>query len=116
MWECVTIDDKTLFVHLLVSSIFVYFIPFSFVLFYSKSIASSATPFLCLLQPVLAVGRQLGITSVSLISSCSHSIKKFRQTAMDMDMLVGRVLHITKHSKVIGDIVKKFLEESVSRI
>jgi hypothetical protein len=34
--------------------------------------------------------------------------------ATDLGVLVGRVLHITKHSKVIGDVVKKFLEESVS--
>jgi hypothetical protein len=92
------------------------YIPSYSILFYFSSTASSVTHFLCLLQPVLAVGRQLGITSVSLISSCSHSIKKFRQTAMDMGVLVGRILHITKHSKVIGDVVKKFLEESVSRI
>jgi len=67
-----------------------------------------------MLQPVLAMGKQLGVTSVSLISSCSHSIKKFGQTAMDMGILVGRILQLTKHSKVIGDVVKKFLEESVS--
>jgi hypothetical protein len=33
---------------------------------------------------------------------------------MDMGIVVGRVLQITKHSSVIGDIVKKFLEELVS--
>lgn len=59
------------------------------------------------------MGKKLGIKSVSLISSCSHSIKKFRQTAMEMGILVGRILQITEHSKVIGDVVKKFLEESV---
>lgn len=60
------------------------------------------------------MGKELGITSVNLISSCPHSIKKFGQTAMDMGIVVGRVLQITKHSSVIGDIVKKFLEELVS--
>jgi hypothetical protein len=70
-------------------------------------------PLYCLFQPVLAVGKKLGIKSVSLISSCSHSIKKFRQTAMEMGILVGRILKITEHSKVIGDFVKKFFEESV---
>lgn len=67
-----------------------------------------------LVKPVLAVGKQLGIKSVSLISSCSHSIKKFRQTAMEIGILVGRILQITEHSKIIGDVVKKFLEESES--
>lgn len=76
------------------------------------NILTTAPDMSSVVQPVLAVGRQLGITSVSLISSCSHSIKKFRQTAMDMGVLVGRILQITKHSKVIGDVVKKFLEES----
>ena len=84
--------------------------------FYSTSTAASVTTSSHLLQPVLAVGRQLGITSLSLISSCSHSIKKFRQTATDLGVLVGRILQVTKHSKVIGDVVKKFLEESVSEI
>jgi hypothetical protein len=84
--------------------------------FHSNGTAAGVTPFSRLLQPVLAVGRQLGITSLSLISSCSHSIKKFRQTATDLGVLVGRILQITKHSKVIGDVVKKFLEESVSGI
>ena len=92
------------------------YIPFYSVHFYSNSTAAGVTPFSRLLQPVLAVGRQLGITSLSLISSCSHSIKKFRQTATDLGVLVGRILQITKHSKVIGDVVKKFLEESVSGI
>jgi hypothetical protein len=91
-------------------------IVFHSIQFYSNSTAASVTPFSCLLQPVLAVGKQLGITSLSLISSCSHSIKKFRQTATDLGVLVGRVLHVAKHSKIIGDIVKKLLEESVSGI
>jgi hypothetical protein len=76
----------------------------------------SVTAFMYLLQPVLAVARQLGVTSVSLISSCPHSIKKFGQIAVDMGIPVGRILHISKHSKVIGEVAKKFLEESVSRI
>ena len=84
--------------------------------FYSNSTAASVTLFSRLLQPVLAVGRQLGITSLSLISSCSHSIKKFRQTATDLGVQVGRILQIAKHSKVVGDVVKKFLEDSVSGI
>jgi hypothetical protein len=67
----------------------------------------------CFLQPVLAVGKKLGIKSASLISSCSHTIKKFRQTAMEMGILVGRILQIGEHSRVTGDVVKKFLEESV---
>jgi hypothetical protein len=33
---------------------------------------------------------------------------------MEMGILVGRILQITKHSNVVGDIVKKFLEELVS--
>ncbi|XP_069693056.1 metabotropic glutamate receptor 8-like [Periplaneta americana] len=65
-------------------------------------------------KPVLSVGKQLGIASISLISSCPHSIKKFRQTSMEMGILIGRLLKVTKHSKLIGDIVKKFLEESDS--
>jgi hypothetical protein len=68
----------------------------------------------CFLQPLLALGKQLGIKSVSLISSCSHSIKKFKQTAVRMEITVGHVLQITEQSKVIGDVVMKFLEESVS--
>jgi hypothetical protein len=92
------------------------YILFHSVRFYSPSTAAIVTTFSHLLQPVLAVGRQLGITSLSLISSCSHSIKKFRQTATDLGVLVGRILQVTKHSKVIGDVVKKFLEESVSGI
>ncbi|KDR13974.1 Metabotropic glutamate receptor 5 [Zootermopsis nevadensis] len=62
-------------------------------------------------KPLLTVGKELGITSINLISSCSHSIKKFGQIATEMGILVGRILQITKHSNVIGDIVKKFLEE-----
>jgi hypothetical protein len=60
------------------------------------------------------VGEQLGIKSVSLISSCAHSIKKFRQTAMGMGIPVGHTLQLTEQSKVIGDVVKKFLEETVN--
>jgi len=92
------------------------YIPFRSIQLYSNSTAAIVTPFSRLLQPVLAVGRQLGITSLSLISSCSHSIKTFRRTATDLGVLVGRILQITKHSKVVGDVVKKFLEESVSGI
>lgn len=33
---------------------------------------------------------------------------------MEMGILVGRILQITKHSNVIGDIVRTFLEELVS--
>jgi hypothetical protein len=76
--------------------------------------ASIVKIFFAFLQPLLVLGKQLGIKSVSLISSCSHSIKKFRQTAVGMEMPLGRILHITDQSKVIGDVVKKFLDESVS--
>jgi hypothetical protein len=89
-------------------------IPFRSIQFCSNSTAAGVTRFSNLLQPVLAVGRQLGISSLSLVSSCSHSIKKFRQTATELGVQVGRVLQIAKHSKVVGDVVKKFLEESVS--
>jgi hypothetical protein len=70
----------------------------------------------CFLQPLLALGKQLGIKSLSLISSCSHSIKKFRQIAVEMEIPVGHILQITEQSKVIGDVVMKFLEESVSML
>ncbi|CAG2056647.1 unnamed protein product [Timema podura] len=49
---------------------------------------------------------------MSLISSCEHSIKKFGEAAMQNHIYIGRILEIPKHSRIIGDVVKKFLDES----
>nr|CAD7398189.1 unnamed protein product [Timema cristinae] len=76
------------------------------------NILTTAPDMSSVVKPLVTVGKNLGITAMSLISSCEHSIKKFGEAAMQHHIYIGRILEIPKHSRIIGDVVKKFLDES----
>nr|CAD7426565.1 unnamed protein product [Timema monikensis] len=82
------------------------------VIFKEKICIKKVCPHVEKQQPLVTVGKNLGITAMSLISSCEHSIKKFGEAAMQHHIYIGRILEIPKHSRIIGDVVKKFLDES----
>lgn len=64
-------------------------------------------------QAVVDLGKALGVNSMSLVSSCPHSLNRFRHDLEARGMRLGRVLQVKKHTAILGDVVRKFLEESV---
>ncbi|XP_066995173.2 metabotropic glutamate receptor 5 [Anabrus simplex] len=76
------------------------------------NILTTAPDMSSVVKPMLAVSKRLGAGTVSLISSCPHSIKKFEDTVAELGLYTGRILEISKDSKIVGEKVKRFLEES----
>ncbi|KAE8750488.1 hypothetical protein FOCC_FOCC002782 [Frankliniella occidentalis] len=64
-----------------------------------------------IVQAVVELGKALGVTSISVVSSCPHSLTRFRHDLEARDMRLGRVLQVKKHFAILGDVVRKFLEE-----
>ncbi|KAK3932494.1 Metabotropic glutamate receptor 3 [Frankliniella fusca] len=65
-----------------------------------------------IVQAVVELGKALGVESISVVSSCPHSLARFKHDLEARDMRLGRVLQVKKHSAILGDVVRKFLEEA----
>lgn len=65
-----------------------------------------------IVQGVAELGKALGASSMSLVTSCPHTLGRFRHDVEARGMRMGRPLQVKKHSAVLGDVVRKFLEES----
>lgn len=62
----------------------------------------------------MELGHALGVSSMSVVSSCPHSLSRFKHDLEARGMRLARQLHAKKHLDVLGDVVRTFLEESVS--
>lgn len=65
-----------------------------------------------IVQGVVELGHALGVSSMSVVSSCPHSLGRFKHALDARGMRLARQLHVKKHLAVLGDVVRTFLEES----
>lgn len=78
------------------------------------NILTTAPDISSIVKPTIVLAEELGVTELSLVSSCKHSIKIFEKTAAQSGIEVKRILQIDRTSKLLGETVRKFVEDTES--
>ena len=80
-----------------------------------RNTLTTAPDMASIVQAVVDLGKALGVSSMSLVTSCPRSLSRFQFDLKARGLHLGRKLLIKKDDRdkrILGDVVKKFLDDS----